>query len=130
MIGSTEIDATGDVVTGDVITFTEAVWPRYSPWRRSRRAPLGDRTITGKVLKDSYGDLKQQHTFTIEVIDSEGFEALAPGERILRKGRNVYRHGVTREPWADEAQREVAREEKHARGSAAREARYFSQMFV
>jgi hypothetical protein len=116
------IDATGDVVVGDVITFTEAVWPAYSPRRRSPR-PLGERTITARVLGDSYGDLKQQHTFTLEVVDASGFAAPAPGTHLLRKGRNIYRNGVTRERWTDEAAREAVKAEKHARGAVARRAR-------
>jgi hypothetical protein len=117
------IDATGDVVVGDTIAFTEAVWPAYSPSRRSGRHPLGERTIVARVLKDSYGDFKQQHTFTLEEVAASGFAAPAPGTRLLRKGRNIYRRGVTREPWADESQRELVRAEKHARGDAARRAR-------
>jgi len=116
------IDATGDVVVGDVITFTEAVWPAYSP-KRSARRPLGERTIVARVLKDSYGDFKQQHTFTLEVVQASGFAAPAPCTRILRKGRNIYRNGVAREPWADESERERVRAEKHERGDAARRAR-------
>lgn len=111
--------ATGDVVTGDVICFSEAVF------RGSYRKPkyLGDRTIIAEVLKDSYGAGKQQHTFTINVIKSRGYEPLKTGVKTRRKGRNVYRQGTQRLPWRDEAKREEIAGEKHERGDAARRER-------
>jgi hypothetical protein len=38
---------------------------------------------------------------------------------IRIKGRNLYRNGVWRKPWPDEAQRQAAAEEKHKRGARA-----------
>ncbi len=114
-----EINCTGDVVTGDTITWTEAVFggsvrkPRF----------LGERTITARVVKDSYGADKQQHTFSVEVIASVGYDALKPGTKTTRKGRNIYRNGTTRLPWPDEAARHAVANEKHARGDMARRAR-------
>jgi len=107
---------TGDVVVGDIIRFTEAVFggsyrsPRY----------LGDRVIKAEVLRDSYGRDKQQHTFTLRVVASSGVDPIAAGTVTRRKGRNVYRNGTVRKPWPDEAARDAARAEKHARGGAAR----------
>jgi len=74
-------------------------------------------------LRESYGAQKQQHTFTLEVIDSSGFEPLPSGKIILRKGRNIYRHGCRRQLWANEEDREIARDEKHKRGEYARQQR-------
>lgn len=113
------IDGTGDIVTGDHIKFTEAVFggsyksPKYS----------GDRTIEAIVTKDSYGQDKQQHTFTMVVVSSAGEEALKPGDTIRRKGRNVYKNGTERLLWKDETQRNAAADEKHSRGDQARAAR-------
>jgi hypothetical protein len=115
----TQINCTGDVVTGDIVTFAEGVFggsfkrPKY----------LGERAITARVVKDSYGAAKQQHTFTIEVIESTGYDPLKPGTVTTRKGRNIYRNGVTRLAWADEAARKSAVDEKHMRGDQARAAR-------
>jgi len=111
-----KIDCTGDVVSGDIITFTETVWGGS---RTSPRA-LGERTITARVLKESYGQEKQQHTFSLFILESTGYEALPEGKKTLRKGRNVYRNGCTRERWEDEEARRAALDEKHARGDAAR----------
>jgi hypothetical protein len=114
--GDTWYDTTGDVVAGDVVRFKESVFggshwsPKY----------LGEREVVAKVLKDSYGRDRQQHTFTLEVLFSTGTQPLEPGTITRRKGRNVYRHGTERTPWDDEGQRGLAADEKHTRGDRAR----------
>lgn len=110
------VDTTGDVVTGDTIRFTEAV---FSGSFRNPKC-LGERTITAKVVNDSYGEFKQQHTFTLVVIESTGVEALKEGTKTTRKGRNVYRNGTERMAWTNENERRLAADEKHARGDCAR----------
>ena len=109
-------NCTGDCVTGDTILFSEAVFSG------SFKKPVyrGDRRIVAKIVKDSYGAGKQQHTFTLEILDSDGFDPLKPGTKTTRKGRNVYRNGTSRLPWEDESLRNAAADEKHARGDAAR----------
>ncbi|MCB9993137.1 MAG: hypothetical protein H6873_05720 [Hyphomicrobiaceae bacterium] len=113
------IHCTGDACTGDVILFTEAAFGG------SFRKPkfMGERRIAARIVKDSYGSAKQQHTFILEVIESEGYDALAAGTTTTRKGRNIYRNGTTRQPWANEAERKVTIGDKHQRGDAARSAR-------
>lgn len=113
------IEATGDVVAGDRIRFTEAVFG--GTFRRPQY--IGDRTVEAEVLRDSYGKVEQQHTFTIRIIRCEGVEPLAAGTITHRKGRNIYRRGVWRAPWADEAQRVAVQRDKWSRGDAAREQR-------
>ena len=110
------LDCTGNVVAGDTILFTEFVFGG------SYRKPelLGERTIAAEVLQESYGEAKQQHTFTLKVLASDGIDPLAPGSKIFRKGRNVYRYGTCRMAWADEAERKTAQEDKYVRGDAAR----------
>lgn len=110
------IDCTGDVVAGDVIRFTEGVYG--GSYRKPRF--LGERSVVARVLKESYGRDKQQHTFTIEVLESGGIEPLTAGTQTTRKGRNIYRNGTERRRWADETARGRAAEEKHSRGDAAR----------
>lgn len=104
------IDCTGDCVVGDVVRFERSVFTG------SFRRPIfsGFEIVEGRIVKDSYGAAKQQHTFTIE---------LADGSKMLIKGRNLYRHGVHRKPWEDEARRKQAADEKHLRGDTARRAR-------
>ena len=113
------ITCTGDVVAGDVIRFTEGVFGGS----RDRPKKVGDRTIVARVLRESYGADKQQHTFSIEVIESSGHQPLKPGALTTRKGRNIYRNGTQRKPWPEEADRTAALDEKHTRGAAARKQR-------
>lgn len=113
------IDCTGDAVTGDVILFAEAVFG--GSYRKPRF--LGERRVIAEIVADSYGAARQQHTFTLTVIDSDGYDPLPRGLRTTRKGRNVYKDGTKRTPWPDEAARRREAGEKHARGDAARAAR-------
>jgi len=104
------IDCTGDAVVGDEVRFERATFS--GSFRNAKFA--GFEMITGKIVRDSYGREKQQHTFTLE---------LADGSKLLIKGRNLYANGLYRKPWKDESLRRKAAEEKHARGDAARRAR-------
>ncbi|MEW6314647.1 MAG: hypothetical protein AB1513_11510 [Pseudomonadota bacterium] len=110
--GDTEytINCTGDAVVGDEVRFERATFS--GSFRNAKFA--GFEMITGKIIRDSYGRDKQQHTFTI---------ALTGGGELRIKGRNLYANGTFRKPWADESIRRQAADEKHARGDAARAAR-------
>lgn len=104
------LHTTGDVVTGDEISFDRATFS--GSFRKPKFA--GFERITGKVISDSYGAEKQQHTFTI---------LQENGEKLLIKGRNLYAQGVYRKPWTDETARRAVADEKHQRGDRARTAR-------
>ena len=104
------IDCTGDCVVGDEVRFERATFT--GSFRNARFA--GFEQITGRIVADSYGRDKQQHTFSIEVD--------APDDLRI-KGRNLYANGIWRKPWTDENQRENLADEKHARGDRARAAR-------
>ena len=99
--------------------FAEAVFS--GSWRRPKYA--GSRTIEARIVADSYGAEKQQHTFTLEVIAAAGYNAPEPGAKILRKGRNLYRNTLYRAFWPDESERPTALAEKCVRGDQARAAR-------
>lgn len=111
LIASYKINCTGDVVAGDEITFERAVF------KGSIRKPKFDHMerIFAKVLKDSYGKKKQQHTFTLLNIETN--------ETFQIRGRNVYRNGTMRKKWKNESKRISALCEKHERGDIAREER-------
>lgn len=115
------IYCTGDVCVGDEIIFKENVFK--SNFRNPKF--LGERKNAVRILKDSYGGLKQQHTFTIEIIDSEGVEPLEKGIKTRRKGRNIYRFYTMRKPWKNEKERKLRLREKHSRGEKARKAREY-----
>lgn len=100
-------EITGDACVGDEIAFVEAKFtgshrkPKFSHYE----------VVAGRIVKDSYGEKAQQHTFTIELGD---------GDKVRRMGRNVYRNGTFAKR-RDPGERKAALAEKHARGKAARE---------
>lgn len=106
------INCTGDACVGDAVCFEKATF------RGSFRNPefAGFEIIQGKIIKDSYGKDKQQHTFTLELPD---------GTTTRIKGRNLYANGTYRKPWVNESDRKTVLGEKHARGDLARAARNY-----
>lgn len=124
-IADFKIDCTGDVVVGDTILFEESVWtgnytnPVFS----------GKRTIIAEVIRDSYGEKKQQHTFTLKVLDSTGVSPLDKNINVMRKGRNVYKDGTKRLSWKCPEERVLALGEKHSRGDIARSTRVSRRSF-
>ncbi|XP_042407125.1 zinc finger CCCH domain-containing protein 62-like isoform X1 [Zingiber officinale] len=112
------INCTGDVCKGDVVRFRQRVYDKFT-----RRTIIGKRTIAGRVVKESYGAAKQQHTFTVEVLWSRGKNALPPMFPLLVKGRNLYRLKTFRQPWSNEQERSKVLAEKHQRGAVARHIR-------
>ncbi|XP_024363467.1 uncharacterized protein [Physcomitrium patens] len=116
------INCKGDVCLGDIVLFLQNVYDM--PFAIQRRGasgpPLGKRWVAGKVVNESYGAAKQQHTFTIEVLWSTGTRPFYVMRPLLIKGRNLYRMSTLRQPWSNEAERQKVLEEKHARGAKAR----------
>jgi (S)-2-hydroxy-acid oxidase len=111
------IDCTGDACIGDYVEFERAMFSEtnFSYRHRSKPQFLGYETVSGTIIRDSYGAKKQQHTFTIDTGD---------GVLIRIKGRNLYRNGCKRLLWNNEFLRHDALAEKHIRGELARTARY------
>ncbi|CAH9054028.1 unnamed protein product [Cuscuta epithymum] len=116
---SFNIDCTGDVCKGDVVLFTQKVYKKFDKITRSGKVS-GKRTIAGRIVKESYGAAKQQHTFTVEVLWSQGFKKLPPLFPLLVKGRNLYKLKTFRQRWKNEKERLGVLSEKHRRGAAAR----------
>lgn len=86
------INCRGDVCTGDIVLFSQKVFEKYDlASRGGAQTPIGKRTIAGRIVKDSYGAAKQQHTFTVEILWSTGVKPLPPLYPLLIKGRNLYR---------------------------------------
>ncbi|XP_077213079.1 SAP domain-containing protein isoform X2 [Tasmannia lanceolata] len=116
------INCTGDVCTGDIVLFTQRVYEKFDIVTRGGNI-IGKRTVAGRVVKESYGAAKQQHTFTVEIFWSKGIKALPPLFPLLVKGRNLYRLKTFRQRWDNEAERSKILAEKHKRGAAARRVR-------
>ncbi|KAL0908863.1 hypothetical protein M5K25_023374 [Dendrobium thyrsiflorum] len=114
----------GDACLGDVVIFEQNVYEMFSIASRSATGPpCGTRTVAGRIVKESYGVAKQQHTFTIEVLWSKGEKPLPPLRQLLIKGRNLYRIKTMRQRWVDEGERLKVLQEKHGRGANARYSR-------
>ncbi|XP_031114732.1 zinc finger CCCH domain-containing protein 62-like isoform X1 [Ipomoea triloba] len=116
---SFKIDCTGDVCKGDVVLFTQEVYKNFDKVTRSADV-LGKRTVAGRIVKESYGAAKQQHTFTVEVLWSQGVKKLPPLFPLLVKGRNLYKLKTLRQRWPNEKERLGVLAEKHRRGTTAR----------
>ncbi|TKW35865.1 hypothetical protein SEVIR_2G403500v4 [Setaria viridis] len=114
------INCKGDVCRGDAVLFKQKVYEKSG--KRHAKC-IGKRIVAGKVIKESYGKEKQQHTFTIQVFWSKGVGKLSTLHLLLVKGRNLYRMMTFRQPWANEAERLKVLEEKHSRGDDARRVR-------
>ncbi|XP_031275631.1 uncharacterized protein LOC116134101 [Pistacia vera] len=116
---SFSINCTGDVCKGDVVLFTQKVYEKFDKVTRHGRL-LGKRTIAGRVVNESYGVAKQQHTFTIEILWIKGINRLPTLFPLLVKGRNLYKLKTFRQLWNDEEERVKVLAEKHKRGAVAR----------
>lgn len=99
-------DITGDATQGDEVVFVEA---QFTGSFKSAKF-TGFEVVEGKIIKDSYGADKQQHTFTLELKD---------GSKKMIKGRNIYKYGLFAKP-RDFEERQENLEEKHYRGEKAR----------
>ncbi|GBG85441.1 hypothetical protein CBR_g40083 [Chara braunii] len=116
-LSSFVIHCKNDVCRGDIIRFVQKV-------KEGRRC-IGTRLVVGKVVNESYGTEKQQHTFTVEVLWTTSVKGttLPLMKQLLIKGRVLYRSGVRRQLWEDEQERQRVLDEKHARGGMARSMR-------
>ncbi|XVE51816.1 hypothetical protein DITRI_Ditri02bG0071300 [Diplodiscus trichospermus] len=120
-ISSFVLNCKGDACTSDVVMFEQNVYEMFNVASRSASGPpCGTRIVAGRIVKESYGTAKQQHTFTIEVLWSKGEKPLPPLHPLLIKGRNLYRLKTLRQRWEDEGERQKVLMEKHSRGSLAR----------
>lgn len=104
------IDCTGNVCKGDEIKFEKAIFTGRYPNSKF----IHVETIYGTIINDSYGKSKQQHTFTIKLLN---------GEKLHIKGRNLYRNKCFRKSWTNEEDRKKVLKEKYSRGNIAREKR-------
>ncbi|PON43571.1 Zinc finger CCCH-type domain containing protein [Parasponia andersonii] len=120
-VSSFSLNCKGDACTGDVVLFEQKVYDMFNIASRSASGPpCGTRIVAGRIVKESYGAAKQQHTFTIEVLWSKGEKPLPLLHPLLIKGRNLYRLKTLRQKWENEEERQKILSEKHSRGCLAR----------
>ena len=115
-----DVECAGNVVVGDVIRFDHFV-SSICGWYSARKPKVEMKysaTYEAVVVADSYGEDKQQHTFSLFIFDGKGGTFLK-----TIKGRVLYRNAIMRKAWKNEADRAAAVKEKNGRGDYAREIR-------
>ncbi|CAM0957214.1 unnamed protein product [Alopecurus aequalis] len=123
-VSSFVLNCKGDACRGDVVMFEQNIYRRKKGDPRGLKGRLcGQRTNAGRIIKESYGTAKQQHTFTVEILWSKGYKPWPPLHPLLIKGRNLYKDKTMRQPWSDEQERSRVLQEKHSRGFIARKSR-------
>ena len=93
-----------EVIEGDIIRFTEAIWERRGPKRKQRIMRVGERTVTAEVLS-----VEEQWVYLIVMAcegdrDGEkpiGGKPLEKGEKIKRKITTVLKR-CERLLWSEE----------------------------
>ena len=111
------IDYTSDVCKGDVDLFKQKVYEKFAEVTQHEKV-LQSRIVTARVMKESYGVAKQQHTFTVEVLWNSGVRKLPPLFPLLVKARNLYKQKTYRHRWKNKANKVKVLFEKHRRGAA------------
>ena len=96
------------LVVGDVIRWTEAIWPE----RKSRRKqkPRGKRRVTAQVLEIDSRDYVRLSVIADEIIENKygmPLKSLKKDEILVKKLATIARGTPQRLKWADEAQRSV-----------------------
>ncbi|KAM0857833.1 hypothetical protein ACQ4PT_048203 [Festuca glaucescens] len=67
------LNCKGDACKGDVVVFEQNIYRRKKGDPRGVKSRLcGQRTNAGRIIKESYGTAKQQHTFTVEIFWNYG----------------------------------------------------------
>ncbi|PUZ39398.1 hypothetical protein GQ55_9G304800 [Panicum hallii var. hallii] len=123
-VSSFVLNCKGDACKGDVVMFEQNIYRRKKGAPREVKGRLcGQRTNAGRIINESYGTAKQQHTFTIEILWSKGYKPWPALHPLLIKGRNLYKDKTMRQPWPDELERNRVIQEKHERGDLARKSR-------
>ena len=90
------IDCISDVCKGDVVLFRQKVYEKFDKVTRRGRV-LGSRTVAKRVVKESNGAAKQQHTFTVEVLWSSRVRKVPSLFPLLVKGSNLYKQNTYRQ---------------------------------
>ncbi|KAL5579615.1 hypothetical protein UlMin_012057, partial [Ulmus minor] len=104
---------------GDIVLFEHNVYVLFNIASPSASGPpCGTRIIACRIVKESYGASKQQHTFTY--YGAKGRSHFLHFIPLLIKGWNLYCLKTLRQKWEDEGERENHWTEKHLRGSLAR----------
>lgn len=108
-----------NLIQGQKIQWTEPVFTGQFPKSKF----VGTRTNIGIITNDSYGRKRGQHSFTIEIIASDGVDPYSPKTICRRLGRNLYKTSAILEEPAD---KENIEKDKFNRAQAARYRKYLN----
>jgi hypothetical protein len=108
-----------NLLKGQKIQWTEPVFEGKFPKSKF----VGSRTNIGTITKDSYGLKRGQHSFTIEIIASDGANPFEPKHICRRLGRNLYKSSIILE---EPINKESIEKDKFNRAQAARYRKYLN----
>lgn len=96
-----------------LIEFTESVFVGKYPKAKYSH----DIIIKALIIKESYGEKRGQHTFSLKVLESDDSD-ITIGSTIRRKGRNIYKNCTLLETPENHSELSI---EKNERGKLAKE---------
>jgi len=98
------IPCNGKFLEGDVIRWTESIWPEAKGRRRrARPEKRGERRVTAEVLKPASASFISLSVISDEITANKygmPLKALKKGEVIRRKTATLSKGGASRRPWA------------------------------
>jgi hypothetical protein len=98
------IPCNGKFLEGDVIRWTEAIWPEAKGRRRKARPEKrGERRVTAEVLKPAGAGFLSLSVISDEITANKygmPLKALKKGETLRRKPVTLTKGGAARRPWA------------------------------
>jgi hypothetical protein len=98
------IPCNGKFLEGDVIRWTEIIWPEAKGRRRKARPEKrGERRVTAEVLKPASAGFISLFVISDEIIANKygmPLKAIKKGETIRRKPVTLTKGGAARRPWA------------------------------
>jgi hypothetical protein len=101
------VEHKADAVVGDEVRFDRS---QYDGDSRKTAKFSGFERVTGKIIRESYGERTQKHFFSLSLPD---------GSTTRIESHNLYANGLWRKKWANEADRGVALDETHELSMAA-----------
>jgi hypothetical protein len=97
-------------ITGDVIRWTEAIWPETRRKRKKKVMPLGEHRATAEVLELDSRDYVRLSVIKDEIVKNPHgmpLKLLKKGEIIAKKRETIARGKAERLKWTDEAVRAI-----------------------
>jgi hypothetical protein len=97
-----------EFIEADVIRWKEGVWERRSRRKNARAVNVGDRAVTGEVLREDAEGWVHVLVRRCEMVSEKlgrKVALLPKGEEVRRKRTTIVRGKPERLPWSDETAR-------------------------